>query len=98
MMNMIIEYVKPELVVVAFVLYYIGTFVKQTESIKDKYIPCILGVLGVVFCLIWVLGNSDVDDWQKLLNGAFTAIVQGVLVAGLSTYGDQLIKQHKKDE
>lgn len=97
-MSMIVEYVKPELVVVAFVLYYIGTFVKQTESIKDKYIPCILGVLGVVFCLIWVLGNSNIGNYQDALNGAFTAVVQGVLIAGLSTYGDQLIKQHKKDE
>ena len=33
------DYVKPELLVVALVLYFIGMWLKQSETVKDKYIP-----------------------------------------------------------
>lgn len=42
------SYVKPELIVVAVVLYIIGVGIKKMDVIKDKYIPCILGVLGIL--------------------------------------------------
>ena len=37
------DYVKPELLVVAVVLYFIGMWLKQSETVKDKYIPLIMG-------------------------------------------------------
>lgn len=37
------KYVKPELLVVAVVLYFIGMGLKQSQTVKDKYIPLILG-------------------------------------------------------
>lgn len=43
------EYVKPELLVVAIVLYFIGLWIKQSETIKDKFIPLINGALGILF-------------------------------------------------
>ena len=42
------DYVKPELLVVAVVLYFIGMWLKQSETVKDKYIPLINGLIGVV--------------------------------------------------
>lgn len=98
MMNTVIDYVKPELIVVAVVLYFIGIAIKQSQTIKDKYIPVIIGIVGIVLALIWVLATSSIETWQNVLLALFTAIVQGVLVAGLSTYVDQLIKQGKKSE
>lgn len=98
MMNAVIDYVKPELIVVAVVLYFIGIAIKQSQTIKDKYIPVIIGIVGIVLALIWVLATSSIETWQNVLLALFTAIVQGVLVAGLSTYVDQLIKQGKKSE
>ena len=35
---------------------------------------------------------------QEIAMAVFTAIVQGILVAGLSTYVNQIIKQHNKEE
>ena len=55
MMEQIMNYVQPELIVVAIVLYFCGMGLKQTQAIKDKYIPLILGVGGIVLCGIWVL-------------------------------------------
>lgn len=97
-MEQITNYIKPELVVVAFVLYFIGMGIKKSETIKDKYIPLILGAVGIVLCAIWVLGTCPLGTMQNVAIATFTAIVQGVLVAGLSTYVNQIIKQAEKTE
>lgn len=92
----IMNYVKPELIVVAIVLYFIGMAIKKAESIKDNYIPFILGGISIILCGIWVLANSPLGTPQEVLMAVFTAVVQGILVAGLSTYVNQLIKQATK--
>lgn len=94
----IMNYVKPELIVVAIVLYIIGVGIKKTESVKDKYIPYILGVGGIILSAIWVMANSSLGTVQEILMAIFTSIVQGILVAGLSNYVNQLIKQGQKTE
>ena len=53
LIEMLKEYIKPELLVVAVVLYFIGIGIKNTELIKDKYIPVILGTLGVIISAIY---------------------------------------------
>lgn len=96
-MEQIINYVKPELVVVAIVLYFLGTAIKKSESIKDKYIPILLGVAGILICGIYVVATCSLSGTQDIAMALFTAIVQGILVAGLSTYVNQLIKQLNKE-
>ena len=71
---------------------------KNTETVADKYIPAILGVLGIVICGIYVVATCDLKGTQNIAMAVFTAIVQGILVAGLSNYANQLIKQMNKDE
>lgn len=95
-MEQIINYVKPELIVVAVVLYFIGIGLKKSETVADKYIPLILGVAGIVLCAIWVLATCPIDTGQNIAMAVFTAIIQGILVAGLSTYVNQIIKQSQK--
>lgn len=97
-MEQIISYVKPELIVVAIVLYFLGTWLKSSNAVQDKYIPLINGVVGIVLCGIWVLATSSLTTGQAVALAVFTAIVQGILVAGLSTYVNQIIKQMSKDE
>ena len=97
-MEQIMNYVKPELIVVAVVLYFIGVGLKKSETVADKYIPIILGVVGVVLCAIYVLATCPLGTGQEIAMAVFTAIVQGILVAGLSTYINQIIKQAQKNE
>lgn len=97
-MEQIIHYVKPELLVVTVVLYFIGMGIKKSESIKDKYIPMILGMLGIVMCGIYVFATCTCEDGNQIAMEIFTAITQGILVAGLSTYINQIIKQSGKEE
>ena len=72
-MEQIMNYVKPELVVVAL-------------------------VLGIVLCAIWVFANTSIGNSQEIALATFTSIVQGILVAGLSTYADQIMKQIGKED
>ncbi len=97
-MDQIMNYVKPELIVVAVALYFIGMALKQAQSVKDKYIPLLLGGVSIVLCAIWVLATSEIGNGQQVAMAVFTAITQGILVAGLSTYVDQIKKQVHKDE
>ena len=97
-MEEIINYVKPELVVVAVVLYLLGQWIKQSQTIKDKYILMINGAAGIVLCGVYVMSVCEVQTLQQIATAAFTAITQGILAAGLSTYVNQLIKQSGKTE
>lgn len=97
-MEELLNYVKPELVAVSVVLYFIGMGLKKAETVADKYIPLILGGIGIFLCGIWVLATCFIDSGQNIAMAVFTAIVQGILVAGLSTYVNQIMKQLGKIE
>lgn len=97
-MDQIMEYVKPELMIVAVALYILGMFLKQTTMVLDKYIPVILGIVGVVLCAIWVFATTSVSSPQDIALAIFTAVIQGILVAGVSTYVNQIVKQSGKEE
>lgn len=97
-MDQIMNYVKPELIVVAVALYFLGMALKQAQSVKDKYIPLLLGGVSIVLCAIWIFATSEIGNGQQVAMAVFTAITQGILVAGLSTYVDQIKKQIHKDE
>lgn len=89
-MNDIIASVKPELLVVAVVLYFIGMALKRSK-LKDNYIPLILGFIGVVAGVIYC---GVVEGWNvaNVVSGVF----QGLLTAASSTYVNQVIKQLQK--
>lgn len=94
----IMDYIKPELIVLSVVLYFIGVAIKKAEFLKDKYIPLVLGGIGITLSGFWVIATSNISTYQDILLAGFTATVQGVLVAGLSTYVNQVIKQSSKVE
>nr|DAT55798.1 MAG TPA: holin [Caudoviricetes sp.] len=97
-MEQITNYVKPELLIVAVVLYFVGMGLKHAQAVKDKYIPLILGGIGIILCAVWVIASCPLKTGQDIAMAVFTAIVQGILVAGLSTYVNQVVKQINKAE
>ncbi len=97
-MEQITNYVKPELVVVAIALYFVGMALKQVQTVKDKYIPLILGGISIAICAMYVFATSSCSTPQDIVMAIFTAITQGILIAGLSTYVNQIVKQANKDE
>lgn len=95
-MDQVLTYIKPELLILIPVCYFIGVGLKNSATVKDKWIPYWLGGCGIVLSTLWVLATSTFCGWQSFLMAAFTAIVQGILSAGCSVYMDQLIKQASK--
>jgi len=51
-----------------------------------------------VLCAVWVIASCPISTGQEIAMAVFTAIVQGILVAGLRTYVNQTMKQMSKEE
>ncbi len=68
------------------VLYIIGMMIKSTPKVKDWEIPWILLILGVggAVALSFTAGIQIVE-----------AIIQGILVTGVTVFTNQLIVQTK---
>lgn len=90
------EFIKPELLILIPVLYLIGTGIKKSKKISDSLIPIILGGVGVLLSALWVLAISDISSGKEIAVAIFTAVTQGILIAGASVYSNQLIKQLEK--
>lgn len=97
-MENIMDFVKPELLILIPVLYFIGMGLKHSQAIADKLIPLLLGGAGVLLALLWVLAGLELGSAQDVLWAVFAAVTQGVLCAGCSVYVNQLGKQAGKDD
>ncbi len=91
----ILEYIKPELLILIPVLYIIGMGIKKANFIANKWIPLILGGCGIVLSIIYVLSTSPLNSVQTVFMAIFTALTQGILVSGASVYANQIFKQFK---
>ena len=91
------EFIKPELLVLIPVLYFIGAAIKKSP-VKDALIPLILGFIGIVFSGVYLFASEEINGAQAVATAIFTAFTQGVLVAAASVYANQLVKQAGKDE
>lgn len=94
-MEVLQNYIMPELLVLIPVLYLIGIAVKNSK-ISDRWIPLILGGASVILCGIWVFANCPIGDAGEVATALFTALTQGVLIAGASVYANQIVKQATK--
>ena len=90
-MNEILEnYLKPELSVLTVFLYVIGVALKKSK-LNDKFIPLVLGLVGIVMAICYV---SVLEGFS--FKSILTGIVQGVLYAAASVYVNQMVKQLNK--
>ena len=81
-------YIKAELMVLIPVLYILGDTIKLTDKIDKRFIPLVLGFAGTLLSMIYVVGQEGLS-----LTSLFTAITQGILVAGAAVYAYEL-KDH----
>lgn len=82
----ILNYIIENRLVLIPVLYIIGEFIKRTEYIKDKAIPMMLLIIGIIFSIL-MGGDTIINN-----------IIQGILVAGTTVLGNQMIKQVGKED
>ncbi|MGN0520295.1 MAG: phage holin family protein [Candidatus Fimenecus sp.] len=80
----ILAYIVDRALILIPVLNILGMILKNTEKIPDKFIPLILLVFGMLGAV--ALSGFSADS-----------VVQGVLVTGAAVYGNQIVKQLKKE-
>lgn len=80
----VLNYITENALILIPVLIIVGQIVKGIEKIPDKWIPLILLPIGLVGAM--ALGGWTVDS-----------AIQGVLVTGTAVYGNQVVKQLKKE-
>lgn len=90
----ITNYIMPELLLIVPVLWVVGKLLKEADFIRDKLIPLILGGVGILLAVCWVVGATN----HFSVTAVFTAVTQGILCAGVAVYGNQIFKQLRKKE
>lgn len=86
------EFIKPELLILVPVLYIIGVGLKSSAC-DNKFIPAILGTISIMLCALYVFATCDIEGAKQVAMAVFTAITQGILIAGASVYFNQMYKQ-----
>lgn len=97
-MEILKDFIKPELLVLIPVLYILGKIIKKTKKIKDNYIPLSLGIIGIILASIYNISTSSVCTIRCFLMCLFVGVTQGILCAGMSVYANQLISVQPKKE
>lgn len=76
----ILNYIIENRIILVPVLYTIGEFIKKLKFINNDWIPIILLFFGILFS-ISMGGDTIINN-----------IIQGILVSGLTVFGNKLIK------
>ena len=82
----VLKYISENVIVLIPVLYILGVFLKRLEALKDKYIPFVLLAAAILLC-IGVNEKANVN-----------AVIQGVLITGVTVLGNQMYIQTKKED
>jgi hypothetical protein len=90
-MTLIADFIRPELLLVGVFLYALGLFLKLLPSFREEWaIPFILLGVSVVLCPVYMLVILHLQPvGEVVLSGA----IQGVLLAALCVFANQMIKQ-----
>ena len=95
--SILLQYIRPELLVLVLVLYFIGMVFKKSKYIKDELIPLILGGISITLCAIYIISLSETpNSYQEVFGMVFNIIIQGVCCAAASVYTNQMYKQLSK--
>lgn len=80
-----IEYITENALILIPVLNILGQIIKGLEKVPDKFIPLILLLFGISGAIVIMGMNAE-------------AVIQGILITGAAVYGNQVVKQLKKEE
>lgn len=86
----LLQYIDASLLVLVAVVYCLGIFLKKIPGIKDWLIPIILLVSAI---LITVAYMAFIQGLGMSVNVALNGFIQGILVASVAVYGNQVLKQ-----
>jgi len=88
-LSLVLQFVRPELIIVAIACYVLGMFLKGS-TIKDWLIPIILLIFAIVLTILYISVVLGEGFTGKVFIVGF---IQGLFAAALAVYGNQLLKQ-----
>lgn len=88
-LNVVLQFIKPELIIVVVACYVLGLFLKSS-TIKDWKIPYILLIFAILLTILYMAIVLGQGFGIKIIILGF---IQGLFSAALAVYGNQLIKQ-----
>lgn len=81
-----LNYIVGNKLILIPVLYIIGYIIKNTKVIRNKFIPLLLLLIGIVLSVL-MGGDTVINN-----------VVQGILVTGATVMTDQMIRQTSKND
>ena len=84
--ELILNYIVEDGLILIPVLYVIGYIIKNTNILSNRWIPLVLLVIGIIFS-IFLLNDPIVNR-----------VIQGILIAGVTVFIDQVKKQNFEKE
>ena len=91
----LMEYVPSHLVILIACIYVVGVFLKNLNSVPDKYITIILMLFGITFAVLLSIINAQ---YKVALDVIVNGILQGICCWGISVGINQTAKQLNKEE
>ena len=91
------DYINTELFVIVPVLYAVGVLIKKS-SIPDRYIPIILGVIGISLATVYCFARNAPSGASDVLMTAYAGVTQGILCAATSVYANNIVKQMQRKD
>lgn len=78
------------IVAITVIAYLVGSACKVIDSLDNKYIPVICGIVGL---LLGLVGLKIMPDFpaKDFINAAAVGIVSGLAATGVNQVGKQLI-------
>ena len=81
-----LNYIVGNKLILIPVLYIIGYIIKNTKVIRNKFIPLLLLLIGIILSVL-MGGDTIINN-----------VVQGILVTGATVMTDQMIRQTSKND
>lgn len=91
----LIELVPSNLLILVAVLYVLGSGLKKSLTVPDKYITLILLVLGITLSILLAIINAQ---YKTLLEAAINGLMHGIICWGIAIGINQTAKQLNKEE
>jgi 1,4-dihydroxy-2-naphthoate octaprenyltransferase len=89
----VLELISPELFILVAVMYVIGVFLKRSQSFDDRMIPLVIGGIAIVLTILYI-GVMEGFTQQGIMAG----FLQGILIAGVTVYFNELKKQSQRED
>jgi len=91
----VLNFIKPDLVILIPVLIGLGRILKSSERVCNQDIPLYLTITSIFLASSYILSVNAYENApvEYIANLVFKGVVQGTLCASLAIFGHQLTKQ-----